>query len=284
MQTWIESELRRLAPTLRRDADGVWRGAKASSVSYPHSGHGECFAIEDDSYWFAHRNAVLTDLLLRYPPSGLMLDVGGGNGAVAAALSAAGWPVVLVEPGEEGVRNARHREIPVLVAATFEEAGFAAASVPAIGVFDVVEHVRDDVAFLTSLAGALAPGGRLYVTVPALRWLWSRDDVYAGHARRYSARRLLTTLAQAGLNAEWCSYFFSPLPLPILFARTLPSLLARRAELDVAAAQRQHRAGRSWPSRLLVCSLAAERQRLASGRCLPWGSSLIAVARRKPRQ
>lgn len=273
-------DLELLAPGLRRDADGVWRAAARREVSYPRSGYAECLAVEDDSYWFGHRNGVLGDLVARFPPDGPIFDVGGGNGAVSRALASAGREVVLVEPGAAGVVNARRRGVETVIEATFEDAGFRDGSLPAIGLFDVVEHVADDQAFLARLARALAPGGRLYVTVPAHRWLWSEEDVYAGHFRRYRARDLRRTLRTAGLRPEWDSHFFAPLPLPIFAARTVPSLLRRGRRVDVTAAQAQHRAGGSLAGRLLLRLLAAERRRLARGRRLPVGSSLVAVARR----
>jgi 2-polyprenyl-3-methyl-5-hydroxy-6-metoxy-1,4-benzoquinol methylase len=54
----------------------------------------------------------------------------------------------------------------------------------------VLEHIDDEQAFLREIRRCLAPGGRIYLSVPAGRWLWSDDDVQAGHFRRYTCASL----------------------------------------------------------------------------------------------
>src|SRR5207249_3972828 len=121
----------------------------------------------------------------RYPPRTPFYDVGGGNGIVALALEKAGIPAIVVEPGVAGVKRARERGIEAKHA-TLDTAGFAPASLGSIGMFDVVEHIKDDVGFLKQARSYLQPGGRLYLTVPAYQALWSGEDVYAEHFRRYT--------------------------------------------------------------------------------------------------
>ena len=48
-------------------------------------------------------------IIRRHQITGHFFDIGGGNGCVAKAIESAGVPVVLVEPGTGGVRNARSR-------------------------------------------------------------------------------------------------------------------------------------------------------------------------------
>ncbi len=59
----------------------------------------------------------------------------------------------------------------------------------AVCLFDVLEHLDDEAGALAACRRLLAPGGRLFVTVPAYAWLWSRHDELLGHRRRYTARR-----------------------------------------------------------------------------------------------
>ena len=44
----------------------------------------------------------------------------------------------------------------------------------------------------------LRPGGKLLVTVPALMWLWSNNDVFNAHQRRYTREELGQKLAHTG--------------------------------------------------------------------------------------
>lgn len=258
---------------------GLWRAADGPRVSYPASGHTTLFAIEDASWWFRHRNACIVAAMRRLPPAGPVADLGGGNGVVTAALAAAGIGAFLVEPGAEGVRNAGLRGVTPIVRATFEAAGFRPGALPAAGLFDVLEHVEDDVAFLRAIATALAPGGRLYCTVPAHGALWSAEDDAAGHRRRYATRTLRSALAAGGFMLEQLTPLFWFLPLPVLVARTLASRHGLRPD-GPAASRRGEYVLRGPADRAVRAALGPERALVARGRGFPGGTSLLAVARR----
>ncbi len=256
---------------------GIWRARTRSAVSYPDEGNQECYQLEDTSFWFGHRNRCLETVVRRLPPHGPLFDLGGGNGYVARGLEQAGFPTVLVEPGPQGAQNARSRGLPHIVCATVEDAGFRPATLPAIGVFDVVEHIRDDRAFLRLLQGLLVPGGRLYLTVPAYGWLWSNEDVVAGHYRRYTVGTMGARLREAGFAVEFASYIFSLLPLPVFLARTLPTLL--RLKRPPAQSSREHGRPGGLSARVLDAVWKWELGRLQRLKPLPFGASVLMVAR-----
>src|SRR5262249_23693342 len=65
---------------------------------------------------------------------------------------------------------------------------------------DVLEHVDDDRAFLTTLVrDNLAGGGSVVVTVPAWPWLYGAHDAALNHRRRYGQAEARRLLADAGL-------------------------------------------------------------------------------------
>lgn len=86
-------------PDLRLGEDGVLYADGVGAISYPDEGNEACFEVEDQSFWFRHRNHCIRELVRNFPPQGPLFDVGGGNGFVAKGLMDAGWEVVLVEPG-----------------------------------------------------------------------------------------------------------------------------------------------------------------------------------------
>lgn len=268
-------DLHEAAPSLLPCAGGLWRAPRAQEVSYPADGHDACFACEDESFWFQHRNACLGEAVRAFPPSGPILDVGAGNGCVAQALRQAGWETVLLEAGRTGVDNALRRKLRPVIWAALEEAGFRPHCLPAVGLFDVLEHVADDAQFLDRIQRLLLPGGMLYLTVPACRWLWSAEDVRAGHYRRYNRGELLRLLTARGFRIRFVTHFFSFLPLPILVRRTL---LGRNCGSDPASQQQQHRLPDGWTGRLLGRILDWERRRIARRKTLPLGSSCLLVA------
>lgn len=268
-------DLTLFADGLQRNTDGVWRGRGSEPVSYPARGNTACFALEDSSFWFAHRNACLLALLRRFPTAGPFFDIGGGNGFVTAAVQTeAGVPVVLVEPGADGIRHAQTRGLHTLVQATLKEACFRDGSLPAIGFFDVMEHVDDEQEFLGEIRRCLAADGRIYLTVPAGRWLWSDADMQAGHFRRYTFASLQRALTGAGFRPLFMSKMFSLLSLPLFLCRSLPSFFGHR-RLPAQSYASQHRpVGRTLMEQVWLWELG----RLARGRSIPWGTSCLAVA------
>ncbi|HEY5235118.1 MAG TPA: hypothetical protein VIJ14_02970, partial [Rhabdochlamydiaceae bacterium] len=64
----------------------------------------------------------------------------------------------------------------------------------------------------------LKPGGLIILTVPAHSWLWSRDDVIAGHHTRFTKKHLKEAFLSAELQPLHLSYFFSAI-LPFLLLR-----------------------------------------------------------------
>ena len=273
-------DLRHFAPSLRLGDNGIWVSERAAPVSYPAAGNAAYFQVEDQSFWFKHRNALLISIMRRWPPAdGLLFDIGGGNGFVARAVQDAGWNVVLVEPGPQGAANAHQaRGVATVVCSGFQDADFSSGSLPSVGLFDVIEHVEDSRGYLADVHRVLRPDGRLFVTVPAYQWLWSVEDDDAGHFRRYTATTLRDELGRAGFELEFFSYFFSMLPPLIFLLRSLPSRLGIRRRTTLRQTVAEH-AGASSRSFLLSRLLERARRTIADGNSIRFGSSIVAVAR-----
>lgn len=266
--------MRAVSAHLTRDDDGIWRAAAREPISYLEGDNEACFEFEDKSFWFAHRGNCLRSIVQQFPPSGAIYDIGGGNGFVTRVLLDAGFDAVLVEPGEAGVRNATARGIPTVVCATLATAQFRAGTLPTVGIFDVLEHIDDDIGFLRELHRCLAPGGRLYITVPAFSWLWSDDDVKAGHFRRHTISGVRQRLESTGFKVLHSTYIFSLLPLPIFIWRTLRSFFGRRALPPQSYAGQHQPRARGLTNRVW----AAELRHLSRGGTMPFGSSCLLVA------
>jgi SAM-dependent methyltransferase len=73
---------------------------------------------------------------------------------------------------------------------------------------DVLEHVDDDVGLLDAVSRVLAPAGQLLITVPAHAFLWSDNDVFLDHRRRYSHRQLRGVIRRSEFTVGECFYFF----------------------------------------------------------------------------
>jgi SAM-dependent methyltransferase len=253
---------------------------KTNHISYPDEGNEACFKVEDQSFWFRHRNDCIVEVIRQFPPSrkGPIFDVGGGNGFVAKGLIDEGWEVVLVEPGQSGVSNAKKRGVDHVVCGTTHSAGFKNESISAIGVFDVVEHIEDDLGFLSHLCDLLEPKGMLYLSVPAYKFLWSREDIEAGHFRRYTLGQLQDILASTGFKLVFRTYIFGFLPLAVLLFRTLPYRAGLYVKAKEKISPQDHVIRKGIFSWLLAYYQRWELQRLKQNKCLPVGGSCLVVA------
>jgi 2-polyprenyl-3-methyl-5-hydroxy-6-metoxy-1,4-benzoquinol methylase len=274
-------DLSAFATNLERTPEGIWvaRGS-LKDISYPEDGNLNCLALEADSFWFEHRNHCIEAAMRILPPAGVVFDIGGGNGYVAHSLQQMGFPVALVEPGWQGVQNARRRGVETLVCSSLEDAGFQPDSLPAVSFFDVLEHIQKDKAFLKLSYDLLVPGGRLYLTVPAYQELWSADDDYAGHYRRYNRPGLLRLLQEVGLQVEFASYIFFLLPLPIFLFRVIPTRLGLRKKNAWDKYGQEHHTQPGLLGKLLEKTLEWELNLIRQRRQLPLGGSCLIVARK----
>jgi SAM-dependent methyltransferase len=72
---------------------------------------------------------------------------------------------------------------------------------------NVLEHIADDEGELAAVSRALTVGGRAFVFVPALGWLYGDFDREVGHVRRYAKAELEGKCERAGLRVVASRYF-----------------------------------------------------------------------------
>jgi hypothetical protein len=272
-----------ITTNLEYDKRGFWVSKNQSKISYPDHGNQSCREIEETSFWFKHRNNCIVSAMQQYPPSGFIVDIGGGNGVVSHAIKNVGMSPVILEPGLDGAMNAQARGLDPIILSTLQNAGFIPESVHAAGLFDVLEHIDRDVSFLKDVEKLLNPGGRVFLTVPAYNFLHSSEDDEAGHFRRYTKRSLSRCVKAAGLEVEYMSYFFILLPLPIFLFRTLPSYFSKTQPNGNEAKQSEHAPLPHIFGKLLDALLSFETWLISKKMSIPFGGSCMLVAR-KPYQ
>lgn len=230
-------------------------------------------AEEERSWWFRGRRRVLEAAVQRLAlaPHARIVDVGCGTGGNLVMLQRHG-DALGVEPSPVGAAYARERTGAEVAEATAEATGLPGASADLVTLFDVLEHLDDDLAALHELRRLLKPQGRLLLTVPAFMMLWSGHDVALHHRRRYRRPELRARLTQAGFRVDWLSYYNAS-----LFPAVAAVRLGRRL-VGGGAAQADGVTPPPAPlNRALEGLFAAER--FVVGRAaLPFGVSLIAAA------
>ena len=257
--------------------DGFWKSKNVTDVSYPEYGHELCLTLEDDSFWFNHRNDIIIELVKQYNNNNVVIDIGGGNGFVSNALQNNGIECVLVEPGINGIVNAKKRGVRNLVCSTLEDAGFEENSLDSVGLFDVLEHIENDNNFIYNLSGYLKNDGLIFLTVPAYNFLWSDEDKKGGHFRRYTLAQLKNVLNTSNFEILFMSYFFKFLPLPIFLLRTIPSFFKISKLLDV---DKEHKNEDSIFSRIIKKTLENELKTIKNKKRINFGGSCVVVGKR----
>jgi SAM-dependent methyltransferase len=263
-------------PARIRDFDAYAPHLVDSRDSFDPALHVELAKLEAGNFWFRARNQLIVHALKTFSPGmRTFLEIGCGTGFVLKGVRDA-FPTVdaagselFVEalgfasnrlPGVQFMQmDARH--IP------FRE------NLDVVGAFDVIEHIQDDEGVLREIHLALRPGGTLVLTVPQHRWLWSEQDDYAHHVRRYTRHELQQKLRGAGFQVAWQTSFVSLL-LPMM----LLSRLGGRAG-ENPDPFREFRIPR-WLDAMLFIAMRVELGMIKIGLRMPAGGSLMMVAKK----
>jgi 2-polyprenyl-3-methyl-5-hydroxy-6-metoxy-1,4-benzoquinol methylase len=181
-------------------------------------------------------------------------EIGVGYGTYTAWLCDAGKSVLATDIDRECLRiaaerfagNARVRTayVDLTEASTIcAQADFQADSILC---FNVLEHIGDDVAALTWLREAVAPGPVLALIVPAHPGLFGRMDAEAGHFRRYTRTSLRRALSGAGWSCDELRY----INLAGAAGWWFHNRVRRSAGLEDVSVNQQMRSADRWLPRL----------------------------------
>lgn len=236
-------------------------------------------SVESRHFWFTARNDVILSTMRSVigPLAGQRtLDVGCGAGFVLAALEGAGLDAHGIDMHHVALARARTRIRGPLFRSNAAVLPFF-PDFDIVTLFDVIEHVDDDVGVLRQARGALAPLGHVVVTVPANPKLWTSYDEVIGHKRRYDRDTLARALVESGFDVSYIAYF-NCLPLLAQIAqRWMASAREGPSKARVEIVRRALKVPPEPLNALFRLSIRAE----APLRRLSWmrGGSLIAVAK-----
>jgi len=177
-----------------------------------------------DHFWMQWRHQMIVRAVKR---SGTRLqralEVGCGNGVARQMLERDLGIAIdgcdLNQPALEMAKPGRGR---LFVYNIFDQEPSLLEHYDAVFLLDVIEHIRDDSAFLTAALRHLRQGGLVVVNVPAGMLLFSDYDRVQGHVKRYTARNLVALFDQGGVETGGTQ------PWGLLM---VPFLLARKALL-----------------------------------------------------
>lgn len=236
--------------------------------------------LERSNFWFKARTNLIKWALIHHAPKAKsFLEVGCGTGFVMAAIRQANQQIAITgsELFSEGLE---------IAAARVEAANFIQADARAlpyfeefdvVGIFDVLEHIRDDEGVLNQIHKTLKKNGILILTVPQHPWLWSPADELACHVRRYTCDDLEQKLTAQGFDIlRSTSFVTTLLPAMVLsraIARHNPPTYSASCELKISAPLNQ----------ILYACLELEGAMIRMGINFPIGGSRLVVAKKLTR-
>jgi SAM-dependent methyltransferase len=245
------------------------------------------FEVEDQHFWFRARNralaAAVEGIVSSFGQGYRVLEIGCGDGNTLRMLEQAcsSGSVVGMDLLVEGLEYARRRTRAPLVCASMDHPPFN-IRFHLVGMFDVLEHLDDDRAALLRVRQLVEPGGVLLLTVPANRRLWSSFDEEAHHCRRYQLPDLNARLVEAGFRIEYMTLFMLALyPIARIGRRVSDWVRGARKRLGrpYGSAVADETRIRPGINGLLSAALSQEARFIRNRRHLPFGTSLLAVAR-----
>lgn len=232
--------------------------------------------VEDVMWYYRalHRN-VAAALRSVAPAGTAVLDAGCGTGGLLRALrrEERGWRLAGVDLSPLACELTRERTGALVLEGSVERMPFGASSYGAIVSCDVLCQVPNPACALDEFRRVLMPGGVLVLTMPAFPWMYSYHDRQVGNLRRYTRGGLADLLRGTGWRPLQLTYWnMLPFPLAVLRRKVFP---AREGESDV-------RLFSPFVESAFDAAMRLEHRWIARGYALPFGSSLLAVARAEP--
>lgn len=230
---------------------------------------------ETAHWWFAGRREMIRttiERLIPLPRKARILEAGCGTGGNLEMLKGLGDLDAFEFDSDAREIAAAKSSLEIPFGALPHDIPHPEKRYNMIALFDVLEHIEDDEATLQGLSERLEDDGRIFVTVPALPWLWSSHDERHHHFRRYTRKSLTAVAERAGLDVEH-HFYFNSLLLPVAVGtRWLKALMRSDAPDDTMPA--------TWLNKTLFRVFSSEKH-LVGRLSLPLGLSVCAILKEK---
>ena len=199
----------------------------------------EFYDDKAELYRQAENPVLLAQVLDCLPPAGRVLDVGCGSGILLGQLAGRALYRAGVELSAAAAAAAALVADEVANVGVTDGLPFASESFDVIVCADILEHLPDPAAMLSSVTGLCRPGGAVVISVPnvaywqarlrLLRGTWRYEPTGlfdSGHLRWLTRDTLLELVAGCGLVVERCEPALVPQLVVHLIAR-VPKPLRR---------------------------------------------------------
>lgn len=237
--------------------------------------------VETKHFWYIVRKKVIKYLLDTHIPKDKKdkscVEIGCGSGSTLTLLNNYFEKVSGVEPYQSTFIKNQVNQFPISKQNAEDFFRFKSAEYDLVAAFDVLEHIEFDENILKIINNSLKPGGKLIITVPAMKILWSSFDIFDLHYRRYNRKELILKLESSGFKVERVSYFFLFL-VPVVFAvRKMRDLLKK----EPSSQNNEIIKPLNCYLNMLLIYLHEIELFILKVTDLPFGSSLVCVAKKQ---
>ncbi len=236
--------------------------------------YNQYYDFERNHWWFLARAKILEAYVGKWNKSDLkILDAGTGTGANSIWLSRYG-EVVSMEFDKDCIDYSSQRNGLKYIQGSLLQLPFKNESFDLICAFDVIEHIEDHQLAVSEMIRVCKPGGKILITVPAFRHLWSEHDEINHHFRRYTQTQLKALFQREEGELKNCSYFnFYLYPL-VLLARIANKFMSLFKNSEKSKSDFE-KFNPGPLNELLKGIFLMERKRISSKKKYPFGVSLI---------
>ncbi len=249
-----------------------------SSSTFISDAHSNLEEYEKNYFWFSERRELIYFMVKKYFfDIKSYCEIGCGGGYILSEIHSI-IPAAKLYGSEiflSGLQIARKRQ---------ENACYFQSDIlnfpykdefDLIGVYDVIEHIDSDQDAIKSIYDALSDGGGAIITVPQHKWLWTENDNYSCHKRRYVKKDLVKKCKDAGFEVIRTTSYTSLL-LP---AFIINCLFNRRNSADTEEVAKQFEIN---PALNYLFKLICKIELLLTiiGINFPCGGSLVCVVRK----
>ena len=176
----------------------------------------------DNHWWFESRKNIIEKTLLNNIKKKInILDYGAGSGVNVDMLCKFG-KVNIFEPHKQTAKYLKKKysgkKCKILKKISNQKYDL-------IVLADVLEHIKKDKNKIKELARKLKKNGKILITVPAYKILFTKKDVILGHYRRYTINEIKNIFKK--FKIKKLSYFnfflFFPISISLIFYKILKS-------------------------------------------------------------
>ena len=178
--------------------------------------------LQDQHWWFRARRDILLAVIkqLQLPDQADILEIGCGAGGNLGMLKQFGR-VSAMEMDDRAIAKAKKISGLKIDKGRLPDHIPYSCQFDLICLFDVLEHIENDLDAVLKIVRRLKSTGQIIITVPAHMFLFGSHDKNMHHFRRYSKKRLKKILTGSGFKIQKITYFNTILFPVVVMTRCL---------------------------------------------------------------